>query len=179
MSKARIRQANRRGTRSEKSPAAGLTRRTPASTACHGCGALFVRKTWRHDHRVAPGLYDRVLWRLCPACRQSERGEGFGKVVVPAEWARANDDVLRRRIANVAARARHTQPERRVVSATRAGRSYEIVTTSQKLAHRLARELEKAFGGRAAYRWSSDDGSLSATWAPGAGRAAATKRGAR
>lgn len=37
--------------------------------------------------------------------------------------------------------------------------------TSQKLAHRLVREIEKAFGGRSSYRWSDTDGSLTATWA--------------
>ena len=34
----------------------------------------------------------------------------------------------------------------------------------QKLAHRLARELEKAFGGETSYTWSDRDGSLRATW---------------
>ena len=35
-----------------------------------------------------------------------------------------------------------------------------ILTTSQKLAYRIAREVEKAFGGRAHFSWSDDDGSL-------------------
>jgi hypothetical protein len=38
-----------------------------------------------------------------------------------------------------------------------------VLTTSQKLAHRLAHELKKALGGRVAYNWS-DDGTLFATW---------------
>jgi hypothetical protein len=42
----------------------------------------------------------------------------------------------------------------------------EILTTSQKLAHRIARELEKAFGGRARFTWSDREGSLDATWKP-------------
>jgi len=37
------------------------------------------------------------------------------------------------------------------------------LTTSQKLAHRIVRELKKAFRGRASYDWS-DDGSLFAVW---------------
>ena len=48
MAKDRIRQLNRRGSRSEKSPTPGMTRKTPGNTACHGCGALFARKTWRN-----------------------------------------------------------------------------------------------------------------------------------
>ncbi|MBV8356385.1 MAG: hypothetical protein JO189_00400, partial [Deltaproteobacteria bacterium] len=38
-----------------------------------------------------------------------------------------------------------------------------VLTTSQKLAHRLAHELKKAFGGRVTYNWS-DDGTLLAHW---------------
>ncbi len=161
MSKSLIRSLNRRGTRSEKSPPAGLTRRTPPTTACHGCGGLFARKTWRNDHRVREGLYDRVVWRLCPACRQAARGEGYGKVVIKGP---IDEDAVRRRITNVAARARVTQPQRRVVDVARSNGALEVVTSSQKLAHRVARELEKAFGGRAIYAWDDGDGSLRAVW---------------
>lgn len=176
MTKARIRQMNRRGTRSEKSPEAGMTRRPPGNVACHACGALFVRKTWRHDHAVRVGTYDRVTWRLCPACRQYARGEAFGKVVLPATWASKNEEMLQKRLGNVAARAGHTQPERRIVGMERSGRSVHILTTSQKLAHRVAREIEKLFGGRATYRWSSNDGSLTAVWSPSAPRRGASAR---
>ena len=71
-----------------------------------------------------------------------------------------------RRIVNVEARARHTQPERRTVRIDREREGIEVLTTSQQLAHRIARELEKAFGGRAHYTWSDRDGSLEATWQP-------------
>jgi hypothetical protein len=39
----------------------------------------------------------------------------------------------------------------------------DVLTTSQKLAHRIVRELKKLFRGRTTYRWS-DDGSLFAVW---------------
>ncbi len=174
MAKDLIRSLSRRGSRSEKSPAAGLTRRT-RPTACHACGGLFVRKTWRHDHPVTERVYDTVAWRLCPACRQAERGQAFGKVVIAGSWAAANEDAIRRRIANVAARAGATQPQRRVVSIDQTRGVLEVLTTSQKLAHRVARELEKAFGGRTSYAWSDGDGSLRATWSQ-EGRAVAMGR---
>jgi len=56
-----------------------------------------------------------------------------------------------------------TQPERRIVSTNWSGKTLEVLTTSQKLAHRIARELEKAFGGRAHFSWSDDDGMLLST----------------
>ena len=177
MSKGLIRSLNRRGTRSEKSPTAGLTRRTPRTTACYGCGSVFARKTWRRDHPVSKRMYDTVVWRLCPACRQAARGEAMGKVVIQGPWATANEEAIRHRIANVAVRAGATQPERRVVGIDKVRGTLEVLTTSQKLAHRIARELEKAFGGRAAYAWADDDGSLRAVWSrEGMGRGAGARR---
>ena len=59
-----------------------------------------------------------------------------------------------------------TQPERRIVSIDTIesdGDALEVLTTSQKLTHRIAHELKKALGGRTSYSWS-DDGTLFATW---------------
>jgi hypothetical protein len=38
-----------------------------------------------------------------------------------------------------------------------------VLTTSQKLAHRIVREVEKLFGGKPRFAWSDKDGSLFAT----------------
>ena len=40
----------------------------------------------------------------------------------------------------------------------------EVLTTSQKLAHRITHELKKTFGGRTSYKWSDSDGALYTTW---------------
>jgi hypothetical protein len=50
-----------------------------------------------------------------------------------------------------------------VVSVDREGDALEVLTTSQKLAHRIVNELKKAFRGRATFNWS-DDGTLLAVW---------------
>jgi hypothetical protein len=71
----------------------------------------------------------------------------------------------------VASHAEFTQPERRLVSIEWKGSELEVLTTSQKLAHRIATELRKAFGGRTTFAWSHDDGSLLAVCEPRAGSA--------
>jgi len=109
-------------------------------------------------------LLARATWTVCPACRSAARREGYGAVVIRGAYAAANEDAVRKRIRNVASRERFTQPQRRIVSVERSGPFLEVVATSQKLAHRIAHELCKAFRGRATYAWSADDGSLLATW---------------
>jgi len=137
--------------------------RLPEPSACDRCGAVFSRRAWRRDRKVDAPLLARVHWTTCPACRQVSREVGFGRILVRGAYAAVNEAPIRRRIANVAARAAFTQPERRIASIERRGDVLEILTTSQKLAHRIVHELKKVFRGRATYAWS-DDGTLLATW---------------
>jgi ribosome-associated translation inhibitor RaiA len=133
---------------------------------CERCGAVYTRKTWRGAERADKVSMVGLGWTVCPACRQLGRSEYFGRVLVPGGFARAHEQEIRARIRRVDARARFTQPLRRVVSVSWDGPSFEVLTTSQKLAHRVARELEKSYGGRAEFSWSDRDGELFATWRP-------------
>jgi NMD protein affecting ribosome stability and mRNA decay len=169
-----IRSLSRKGTRTGKSAtvAAGKPTRRGA-TVCERCGAVFSRRTWRRDRQLAERTLATATWAVCPACEQVEGGEYFGRVLARGAYVEANEAVLRRRIDNVAARAEFTQPQHRVVSISRDGSALEVLTTSQKLAHRIAHELKKAFGGKTSYTWSDRSGTLLATWE---GRAAAPAR---
>ena len=159
-----IRAANRSGTMSGKAaPSERVSGRLAEPTVCERCGAIFSRRIWRRHHKVTAALLERAAWRQCPACKQTRGGEYWGRVIVRGAFAVANEAAIRQRIQNVVARAQFTQPERRLVSADREGAALDVLTTSQKLAHRIVRELKKAFRGRTTYKWS-DDGSLFAVW---------------
>ena len=161
-----IRSLNRRGTRANMSPpVARLTKALKEPAICETCGAVYLHKTWRWGRRMAGELLESASFAVCPACKeQKTTGLCYGKVLVSGAYANANGDGIIRRIENVAKRAAFTQPERRIVSLGWEGKTLEVLTTSQKLAHRIARELKKAFGGRTTYTWSDRDGTLSATW---------------
>jgi hypothetical protein len=154
-----------RGSRSDRSPrvaAAGPVLEDP--TACERCGAVYFHKAWRRGRAIEPELLMRAAWAICPACRQVERGQFYGMVLIRGPKLAEQEDAILRRVANVAERAEFTQPERRIVATRDVGGSLEVRTTSQKLAHRIVRELQKAFGGRASFAWSRGDGRLFARW---------------
>ena len=98
----------------------------------------------------------------CPGCAQAASGEYHGQVLITLADT-VSRGAVSARIANVERRALLTQPERRIVASNWNGDTLEVLTTSQKLAHRIAREVEKSFRGRAHFSWSDDDGSLLAT----------------
>jgi hypothetical protein len=160
-----VRSLNRRSARTGQAPrpVEASTGRLPEPSACERCGAIFSRRSWRRDRRIDAGLLARVKWTICPGCRQAGEGVGFGRVLIRGAFAAANDDLIRRRIRNIAARATATQPERRISSLDRQADVLEVITTSQKLAHRIVSEMRKLFRGRARYAWS-DDGTLFAAW---------------
>jgi NMD protein affecting ribosome stability and mRNA decay len=136
----------------------------PEPSMCERCGAVYARRTWRRQDRVTQTMLQQAAWTVCPACEQARAGEYFGRVLLRGRYVAANEAALRKRIDNVADRAEFTQPQRRLVSITRTRDGLEVLTTSQKLAHRIVHEMKKAFRGRATYSWSDRDGSLSATW---------------
>ncbi|HVN27622.1 MAG TPA: hypothetical protein VMT64_04010 [Candidatus Binataceae bacterium] len=126
---------------------------------CDRCGAVYKAKTWRRGHGLSAAQFDKAAWVECPGCAQAESGEYYGQVLIDAAKG-VNHEQISARVANVEKRAQATQPERRVVSSTWDGNTLEVLTTSQKLAHRIAREVEKAFKGKARFSWSDEDGTL-------------------
>jgi NMD protein affecting ribosome stability and mRNA decay len=174
--KGAIRAGNRSMTASGKSRAAEARHgRLEEPRACERCGAVWRGRAWHPPHAVRPSraLLDRTEWTTCPACKQQSQDEYMGRIIVRGDPQSFDEPALRRRVRNVGARAEFTQPERRIVSVERQGDTLEILTTSQKLAHRVVHEIVKAFGGRATYRWL-DDGSLYATWRAAPARAGAS-----
>jgi NMD protein affecting ribosome stability and mRNA decay len=162
-----IRSLERQGVRDDKAPR--VVHKTPPihePTLCARCGAVFLRKTWRHDRTLTDKQIEHGLWGFCPACEQVSRQEGQGRLLLRGLTPATRVTVLAR-IENAAARAMSAQPERRIVSMETidGGNGVEVLTTSQKLTHRLVHEVKKLLRGRVSYSWS-DDGTLLATWYP-------------
>ncbi len=160
-----IRGLNRSFARDDKSPQVVRKTAQPAEpTVCARCGAIYVRKTWSRSHKLTDEMLEQRHWGFCPACQQVSHLEAQGKLVIRGDGVGAQESLIRSRIENVAQQAARQQPERRIVSIDTIGSDggLEVLTTSQKLAHRLAHELKKTLHGRASYSWS-DDGTLFAT----------------
>jgi hypothetical protein len=124
-----------------------------------------VARVWRWPDGVALGPRQTIVAEgICPACRQVGGGRGFGRVFIPGAIPAEVEAAVRRRVRNVARRAAFKQPERRLVEIRKDATGMAIVATSQKLAHRIAHELEKAFGGKSTYTWADREGELRAVW---------------
>jgi len=156
-----IRSLDRRGARSDKSPPVTRKATFIDPSVCDRCGAVYTNRTWRRGRSLPLELSSAKAWVVCPGCSQAEsKDEYYGRVLVEVPEGAASHDELLARIKNVESRAKSNQPERQIVSSTWEGEQLEILTTSQKLAHRIAHELAKAFGGKPRFQWSDADGTL-------------------
>ena len=154
MNKGLTRSLDRRGSRSDKTPHVAQKQKFKEPSICDRCGAVYSGKTWRNGRRLPREVIDEASWVKCPGCAQAASGEYHGQVLI-AVGAGVNREAVLARIANVERHARITQPERQVVSIKWDGETLEVLTTSQKLAHRIAREVEKAFSTSRAMRCAS------------------------
>lgn len=159
MSKGLIRSLDRRGTRSDMSPPVARKQTFRDPSVCDRCAAVYSAKVWRRGRRLDHVMMDKAAWVICPGCAQAASGEYHGRVLIEAPDD-TKRDAIAARIANVERRAQTTQPERKIVSSEWNKKTLDVLTTSQKLAHRIAREVEKAFHGNARFSWSDDDGTL-------------------
>ncbi len=165
LSKGLIRALVKRGARKSKTPPVAQKTESPREpTVCENCGAVYLRRSWRRGRKMTEVILRHADWAICPACNQVQRQEYYGRVIAHGEFSAVEREAIAHRIENVARRAAASQPERKLVSLTWNDPALEVLTTSQKLAHRIVTELRKAFGGRASYAWSDRDGSLFATW---------------
>ena len=163
----RARTLAERRTRSHQTPVSRRPAPSPDLTRCERCGVVFWHKTWRRSaRRAARAMRAGTRAGTCPACRQARTEQALGRVLLMAELDADQERALQRRIANVCQRAAFTQPERRLLQVRRVPEGLEVLTTSQELAHRVAKEVEKAFGGSVDYDWSDREGRLLARWHP-------------
>lgn len=157
-----IRALDHRGSRSNMSPPVTRKAQYRDPSICDRCGAVYSRKIWRRPRALPAELAARAAWVHCPGCAQVESAdEYYGRVLVEiAQGAPVSAADISDRIKNVEKRARYYQPEHQVVSSAWDGNQLEVLTTSQKLAHRIVHELAKAFGGKPRFAWSDEDGTL-------------------
>jgi hypothetical protein len=130
---------------------------------CAGCGAIYLRKHWSHDAsaraRAAAAQGEPVAVRICAACRRGRTGVPHGFVHVDGGFVRTHRAELVNLLRNEAARAAEDNPLAQVMDWGDDGHRDDVLvtTTTEHLAVRLGRALQKAFDGRVLYGFSHEN----------------------
>jgi NMD protein affecting ribosome stability and mRNA decay len=135
--------------------------RAPAEPAlCAGCGAIYTRKRWSRAPgarlHAAPG--QPLAIRVCPACRRRAEGAPHGFVHVDGEFVARHQDEILRLLHNEVERSAEDNPTAQVLDWGDDGSGgLLITTTTEHLAVRLGRALERAFDGRVLFGFAHEN----------------------
>ena len=129
---------------------------------CASCGAAYVKRRWSLDLNariLAAGRAGHpISVRICPACRQRKTGLPHGFVHVDGGFVPVHRDELERLLRNEATHAVEDNPLGQVLDWGNDGRGGLLVTTTtEHLAIRLGRALEKAYDGRLLFGFSHEN----------------------
>jgi hypothetical protein len=139
------------------------TRRAPAEPIlCVGCGAIYVNRRWSRNAAArlqASGFTGGPIQaRVCPACRRRQSGGPRGFVHVDGEFVAVHRDEIVRLLRNEAERAIEDNPLAQLLDWTDTGAGGLLVTTTtEHLAVRLGRALEKAYDGKLLFGFSHEN----------------------
>ncbi|MDO9116490.1 MAG: BCAM0308 family protein [Nitrospira sp.] len=149
---------------------------------CPQCHAVFAKKRWVLDEAefAKLGSASTTKQAPCPACRPIR--DHYPEGIVALRWPDLDEHEaeIRGLIVNEETRALAVNPLARLMKVvTFSKREMEIQATSDQLAQRIGRELVRAFGGKAAYRWAHKDRLLRVEWAGPSPPAAPRSKGAK
>ena len=104
------------------------------------------------------------MLRRCPACRKIADGFPSGVVTLRGSFLRTHRDEILKIVRNEERRARETNPLERIMAIREGDESVEILTTDEKLAQRVGREIRKAYQGTVSFKWSEDANLVRVNW---------------
>jgi NMD protein affecting ribosome stability and mRNA decay len=144
-------------------------RAIPEPAVCEGCGAVLVDQHWVSPATVEgrkkhPNLQGAASV-LCPACWKEREGLPCGIVSLSGGFVARHMTEIENLIRHEAERAAEGNPLARIMqweSSDDAGIS--IATTTDHLAQRLGRALERAYGGEVHYQFSHENKLTRVTW---------------
>jgi NMD protein affecting ribosome stability and mRNA decay len=134
--------------------------------ACVKCHAVYKNKRWylsENIYRSMAGQSD-VAGIICPACRKIKDGFPGGIIKISGDFIQEHSDEIMNLVRNEETRAKGFNPLERIMKINRTKDGYEITTTNEKLAQRIAKRLERAYQGCVNYKWSDGTKLLRAEW---------------
>lgn len=152
------------------------TAKAPAEPMlCAGCGAIYMNRHWSRSvsarARVARGVGQPIAVRVCPACRRATTGVPHGFLHVDGEFVGVHRDEILRLLHNEVDRAAEDNPLGQVLDWGDDGTGgLLITTTTEHLAIRLGRALEKTFDGKVLYGFSHENKLAHVWWHRGEAR---------
>lgn len=150
----------------------GAGRRRPARSPaepliCTSCGAEYRRRRWVRagtPRSVRDGV-GALRPTVCPACAQSRHGIPSGYLRLHGTFYATHRADIEQLLLNECRRTAEDNPLARVIGWEHPGRQeLALTTTTEHLAQRLGRAVERAYGGHVKYDFSHENKLARVDW---------------
>jgi NMD protein affecting ribosome stability and mRNA decay len=141
-------------------------RGTKEPALCKECGALYRNKRWSVDDaelKMAKAE-SRLNPVTCPACRRMADNNPAGIVTFSGDYFNEHKNDILNAIKHIETKSRVKNPLGRIMKICEEKKILTILTTEDKLAQKLGREIFKAHRGELHYRWNHEESLVRVTW---------------
>jgi hypothetical protein len=135
---------------------------------CKICGAIYSGRRWRlwepQDALDRHNLLKPQHKTVCPACKQVGEGVVGGYLSIDGAFLGSHRSEITSLISNETRRAAEDNPLSKIMNWSDGPDRVDIETTTEHLAQRLGHALEKAFDGKATYKFSHENKVARVNW---------------
>ncbi|HOP40587.1 MAG TPA: BCAM0308 family protein [Geobacteraceae bacterium] len=133
---------------------------------CTKCGVIYREKRWIMDPVELVRLKEdpTVGTIVCPACQKMRDNVPGGFLTLSGEYLRNHENEILELIKNTEEKSRNKNPLGRIMEISQEEDVLTILTTLDKLAEKLGKEIYKAHSGELNYQWSHGENSVRVYW---------------
>jgi NMD protein affecting ribosome stability and mRNA decay len=134
---------------------------------CTECNAVYRNRRWVQDVPKTvkpPEPWQSARMVVCPACKQKNEGVFGGYVEIDGAFYNAHHDEIEKLLKNEAMRISEKNPLAQIMKLERGKNKLTITTTTEHLAQRLGRALQKAYCGDVEYDFSDENKLARVKW---------------
>jgi len=155
-----------KGQRTARSTDVYLPKEGMEVSFCKKCGIVYRQKRWIMD----PAELERVQADpsagkiICPACQRMRDEVPGGFLTLTGDYLGKHEVEILELIKNTEAKSRTKNPLGRIMEIRQEGGVLTILTTEDKLAQKLGRDVYKAHSGELNYQWSHMENYVRVDW---------------
>ncbi len=135
-------------------------------TICPVCHLVYHNKRWHRNEKLYAELVskDNVEYKKCPACRKTEDRYPLGVLHLTGDYVKRKKNEILNLIRNTAEAEEKRNPLARIMRIEETDEGIIVETTTESLARRLGRCVNKAHHGELEYIFSDNQKFLRVEW---------------
>lgn len=155
-----------KGQRTARSTDVYLPKQGMELSYCKKCGVVYRQKRWIMDPvELEQVKADPAAGRIvCPACQRMADEVPGGFLTLTGDYLRQHEVEILELIKNTESRSRMKNPLGRIMSISQEDGVLTILTTEDKLAQKLGKDVYKAHSGQLNYQWSHTENYVRVDW---------------